>query len=138
MKDIDKFLENIYQFHRKIRVRLSNELSRGKITIPQYHIMYFLSDRRRATMSELAEHLLVSRAAVTGLVDKLVKTGFVKRKFSCEDRRIIMISLTEKGKIVISKIKKQFNSLLVSAFNKLSSEEKKQFMEMSEKMGQFI
>ena len=89
-------------------------------------------------MSELAEHLLVSRAAVTGLVDKLVKTGFVKRKFSCEDRRIIMISLTEKGKIVISKIKKQFNSLLVSAFNKLSSEEKKQFMEMSEKMGQFI
>ena len=123
---------------RKIRAKLSNELSQGEITIPQHHILYCLLDKGEATMSEVADYLFVSPPAVTGLVDKLVKINLVKRSFSSSDRRIIIISLTKKGKAVISKIKSQFESLLLSILKEFSPEEKKSFLEVTEKMEKLL
>jgi DNA-binding MarR family transcriptional regulator len=138
MKDINKLATNIDQLHRKMRVKLSNELSQGKITIPQYHILSFLLDKGKATMSEVAEYLFVSPAAVTGLVDKLVKMRFVKRTFSSSDRRIIVISLTEKGQKVISKIKNQLNELFLGIFKEFSPTERKNFLGITEKMEKLL
>ena len=138
MKDIERIANSISQMQRKVRAKLSNELSQGKITIPQYHILYCLFGKGEATMSEVADYLFVSPPAVTGVVDKLVKMSLVKRSFSSSDRRIIIISLTEKGKAVISKIKSQFESLLLSVFKEFSSEEKKSFIEVIEKMGKLL
>lgn len=138
MKDVERISENVYQMHRKMRVRLSNALSQGKITIPQYHILFYLFDKGKATMHEIAEHLLVSPAAVTGLVDKLVKMSFVCRKFSPSDRRVIIIALTERGKKVISKIKNQTDKLFLKVFKKLSAQERKDFLKVAEKMEKLL
>lgn len=138
MKDIDRISENLDQMHRKMRVRLSNELSQGKITIPQYHILYYLFHKGEATMREVAEHLFVSPAAVTGLVDKLVKMGFIYREFSSSDRRVIIVTLTEKGKKVISKIKSQTSRLFLKIFKKLSAQEKNIFLKITEKMEKLL
>jgi DNA-binding MarR family transcriptional regulator len=138
MKDIDRISENLDQLHRKMRARLSNELSQGKITIPQYHILYYLFHKGDATMHEVAEHLFVSPAAVTGLVDKLVRMDFVCREFSSSDRRVIIVALTEKGKKVISKIKNQTGRLFLRIFKKLSAQEKRVFFKVTEKMEKLL
>lgn len=138
MKEIERISESISRMHRKMRAKLSNELSQGEITIPQHHILYYLRGKGEATMSEVAAYLFVTPPAVTGLVDKLVKTNLVKRKFSSSDRRIIMISLTEKGKSVISKIKNQFNDLLLTILKEFSPEEKESFLKITEKMEKLL
>ncbi len=138
MREIDRITETFDQIHRKIRTRLSNELSKGKITIPQYHILDYLNDKAKATMREVADYLFVTPPAVTGLVDKLVKIQLVRRDFSSSDRRIIIISLTPKGKTAISKIKNQSNELFISLFKAFSAQEKKSFLEVTKKMEELL
>jgi DNA-binding MarR family transcriptional regulator len=134
MNDTDKIAEVMDRIHRKMRAKLSNELSQGEITIPQFHILEYLYNKKGSVMREIADYLFVTPPAVTGLVDKLVKIGLARRDFSPSDRRIIIVSLTSKGKSVISKIKSQADGLLFSFLKKLSAQERKNFLNITEKM----
>jgi len=138
MNDVDKITETMDRIHRKMRAKLSNELSQGEITIPQYHILDYLHNKGESVMREIADYLFVTPPAVTGLVDKLVKMQLIRRVFSPSDRRIIIISLTPKGKTVISKIKNQSNELFISLFKAFSAQEKKSFLEVTKKMEKFL
>ncbi|MDD5454394.1 MAG: MarR family transcriptional regulator [Candidatus Ratteibacteria bacterium] len=137
MNDVDKITEAMDRIHRKMRTKLSKELSRGEIgeiTIPQFHILEYLHNKKESVMREIADYLFVTPPAVTGLVDKLVKIGLVRRGFSPSDRRIIIVSLTSKGENVISKIKSQADELLLSFLKKLSAQERRNFLKITEKM----
>lgn len=138
MQEIEKIAGSISRLQRKMRAKLSNELSQGEITIPQYHILEHLNDRGETTMREIADYLFVTPPAVTGLVDKLVKMQLVKRDFSSSDRRIIIISLTPKGNTVISKIKNQSNELFISIFKGFSAQDRKSFFEVTRKMEELL
>ncbi len=138
MNDIDKIMETMDRIHRKMQAKLSNELSQGEITIPQCHILDYLNTKGESLMREIADYLFVTPPAVTGLVDKLVKMKLVQRDFSSSDRRIIIISLTPKGKAVISKIKNQSNELFISIFKELPAQERKSFIEVTEKMEKLL
>ena len=73
------------------------------VTLPQFDV---LSELERAgtplTMSQLSQELMVSNGNVTGVIDRLEKSGLVSRKRGEHDRRIQYIELTSQGR-------KQFN-----------------------------
>ncbi len=75
------------------------------VTLPQFDV---LSELERAgdplTMSQLSKELMVSNGNVTGVIDRLEKTEFVKRVRAEHDRRIQFIELTAKGR-------KEFNRM---------------------------
>jgi len=75
------------------------------VTLPQFDV---LSELERAgdplTMSQLSTELMVSNGNVTGVIDRLEKTGSVKRVRAEHDRRIQFIELTAKGR-------KEFNRM---------------------------
>ncbi len=75
------------------------------MTLPQFDV---LSELERAgdplTMSQLSKELMVSNGNVTGVIDRLEKTEFVKRVRAEHDRRIQFIELTAKGR-------KEFNRM---------------------------
>lgn len=56
---------------------------------------------------ELAEACLVRPATLTGVVDTLVRTGFVTREADAADRRAVRILLTGKGEQVAAKVAKR-------------------------------
>ncbi len=138
MQEMQRIAKSIDQIHRKMRAKLSNELSQGEISIPQYHILDYLNDKGRATMHELADYLFVTPPAVTGLIDKLVKMDLVQRKFPSSDRRIINIFLTTKGETVILKVKNQSGELFMAILKGFSPKEKKSFLEVTEKMEKLL
>lgn len=45
----------------------------------------------------ISERLIVSRATVTGVLDTLVKRGFVRREPHPTDRRMVLVHLTKAG-----------------------------------------
>lgn len=49
-------------------------------------------------MSDLAEQAQTSQASLTGIVDRLEERGLVERCRSSEDRRVVEVLLTEKGR----------------------------------------
>jgi MarR family transcriptional regulator, 2-MHQ and catechol-resistance regulon repressor len=67
------------------------------LTDAQYNVLRILEGAREPLpQQELAKRLLVSRANVTSLIDKLEAQGLVQR-CACEDRRVKLIQLTEQG-----------------------------------------
>jgi DNA-binding MarR family transcriptional regulator len=68
----------------------------GVVTVPQCVVIQELLDGPRE-VGELATSSRVSRSGMTRLVDGLVRKGWVDRERSTEDRRRVIVSLTEEG-----------------------------------------
>jgi DNA-binding MarR family transcriptional regulator len=67
----------------------------------QFYLLKFLNSRGTSTPSEVAGEFGITLGAVTGLIDRLLKTGLILRGRSEEDRRLVLISLTDGGKALI-------------------------------------
>ena len=75
---------------REFWKKQGNDLDKNKITISQLLILNFLAKRGESKMSDLAHFMEVTTAAMTGIVDRLVRSGYVIRLPQTEDRRIII------------------------------------------------
>lgn len=68
-------------------------------TPTQFMMLVWLAKREGAApMSELAEAMGISMAGATGVVDRLVNAGAVVRDRNEDDRRQVLVGLTERGR----------------------------------------
>ena len=63
----------------------------------QLNIMYSLQRNGEMTMSRLADVLGVSLSSATGLVDRIEERGYIERTRVPEDRRVVLVHVTEAG-----------------------------------------
>lgn len=68
------------------------------ISVNDMHIMEAIGKDAPKNMSSVAKILSVTVGTLTIAVNGLVKKGYVHRERSEEDRRVVLISLTEKGR----------------------------------------
>jgi DNA-binding MarR family transcriptional regulator len=68
------------------------------VSIQELHVIELLGDLGPQMMRELSDRLLVAVNTITNIVDHLERKHFAERIRSTEDRRVIHVSLTEKGK----------------------------------------
>lgn len=84
----------------RVTARIEADLAvRNLPTLAWYDVLYGLyrAPARRLRMSELADHVLLSRSGLTRLVDKLEHDGLLTRKSCPSDGRAIHAQLTDKG-----------------------------------------
>ncbi|NPV58899.1 MAG: MarR family transcriptional regulator [Actinobacteria bacterium] len=82
-------------------------LRENSITFAQFKAILLLSKAGSQTLGQLSEGLSRARCTVTGLVDRLEAKGLVKRKRSREDRRLVYVSLTDKGKELAQELREK-------------------------------
>lgn len=70
-------------------------ISRGRFTVL---VVLNSADSKGLCPAELAEKSGVTRATMTGLLDGLERDGLVQREGHLDDRRMLMVKLTSKGK----------------------------------------
>ncbi len=72
---------------------------RFRTTLPRFDVLAQLHRAGRPlSMGDLSRRLMVTNGNVTGLVDRLVREGCIRRAPQASDRRLQMVSLTEGGK----------------------------------------
>jgi len=108
--------------------RQANELYKGKITLPQFLVLESLNRDGAIKMSELAHFMHVSTAAMTGIVDRLVRDGYAVRVFDEVDRRIIKIKLTSRGSALVKKINEQRSQMIVKIFGKICEKDRSEYL----------
>lgn len=80
----------------EIRRRLQEQFG---CTLPQFDVLSELERAGEAqTMSQVSRQLMVSNGNLTGVVDRLLREGHVRREESPGDRRVQLVSLTEAGR----------------------------------------
>jgi DNA-binding MarR family transcriptional regulator len=105
--DADRLADFVLFTQRSCILNLSNELNRGNVSFPQFFLLAYLSSEEYLTMSDIAKKMGHSTAAATGLVDRLEKLGYVDRVHAAEDRRKIMVRITQKGVELVSRMRKE-------------------------------
>ena len=63
-----------------------------------FHLLSYIGQRDNIIMKDIADELGVPMSTATGIVDKLVQKGYLKRMYSAADRRIVLIDLDTEGK----------------------------------------
>ena len=116
----------------------ANELSKGKITLPQFLILGFLEKSGEAKMSALAHFMAVSTAAMTGTVDRLVKYGYVMRELEPKDRRVIKIKITLKGRGLVKKINSQRRQIIINIFGRISEDDRSDYLRVLTKIEEIL
>lgn len=78
----------------------------GGITQQQYQAMLAIKARAAETMpiKELAEQLLLTHHAAVQLTDRLEAAGLARRAPSPEDRRSVLVDLTERGEALLDEL----------------------------------
>jgi DNA-binding MarR family transcriptional regulator len=76
-------------------------LKESRLTLPQYYILSLLMEKDGRPFKELAETLACTRATVTGIVDTLEKKALVARHPHPDDRRSMLVNLTDKGRALL-------------------------------------
>jgi DNA-binding MarR family transcriptional regulator len=91
----------IFRLVRRKVVRTTLADTNLDIKALHFEVMHLLKDEGTLHPAKIGEKLLVAKAQMTHLSDKLVELGFVKREVSSDDRRTINLTLTEKGRKVL-------------------------------------
>jgi DNA-binding MarR family transcriptional regulator len=63
----------------------------------EFGLVVFVGKMQRVIMRDIADFLNVPVSTTTGIVDKLVDNGYLKRSHSLTDRRIIEVELSKSG-----------------------------------------
>jgi len=81
---------------RKMRRRLEAEYARGNVTGPQRLVMHALVlSPEGMSLKQLSAKVSLAHSTVSGIVDRLEKRGFVKRKVLECDQRVTQITVSE-------------------------------------------
>jgi len=110
----------------------SGDFHKVKITLPQLAIMGVLERVKDANMTDLASAMNVTTSAMTGVVDRLVRDGYVARTRDSEDRRIVHIKLTAKGLKTIRAEIESRKRVTIKMFGMISQEEREKYLEILE------
>ena len=76
-------------------------------------------------MSQIADYIRVPLSTATGIVDRLVKNGYLKRERSESDRRIVVIQLNDKGAEILKDFKKSLSNYVDRIDQSLTDEERR-------------
>jgi DNA-binding MarR family transcriptional regulator len=86
------------------------------------------------TMTELGKNLLVTKANMTGMIDRLERDGFVGRQPDQYDRRVTNVALTDKGIHFIEEMEEPRNQFTEDMMSDFSPEERDQLAEFLERL----
>jgi len=85
-------------FHNILEIEEKSLRDSGSdLTITEIHTIDAVGDSDPKTMTEISRILKVTMGTLTTGVDKLIKKGYLVRKRTEEDKRIVLVELTEKG-----------------------------------------
>ncbi len=93
------------------------------VTLPLLRVLVQLRESPGSSTGEIANHLGVTPSAVTGLVDRLVDLGFVRREAHPHDRRVSCNFLEPAGLDVLGDAADQSDGFVGQVLNELSKSE---------------
>jgi DNA-binding MarR family transcriptional regulator len=93
------------------------------ITIPQLRSLFFIANHGTTNFTKLAAALGVTPSNVTGIVDRLLEQGLVSRQENQEDRRQLILRVTDKGESIVTGLRDRRARHISEILSHLTQEE---------------
>lgn len=92
------------------------------LTREQLRIVFLIHHREKLSPGEAADALGVSKANVTGVINRLVVKGLVNRRENPADRRGYILSLTEKGRRQVERLQELHTEKMAGVLGRMPDE----------------
>jgi len=122
-------LESIMpNYARVVRQAIADPNDPDRLTLPQLRAMQAISraDAPGALNAQLARELQVAAPSMTAMIDGLVERGLVDRSIDPNNRRQVLILLTEVGAIRLAEMEEMMHARLQLVISHLDHEERQQ------------
>lgn len=94
------------------------------LTEAQFNLLVALKYRdRELTQSDLSKRLVVTRASITSVLDRLESKGLVKRNTVAGNRRIHHVTLTKKGAALLDRVEPIYQTAVHEALGALDEDD---------------
>lgn len=119
----DRLLFALSKIHSRLTAHFEKELKRLGIDLSpgQIGILLVLEQRGETTMGHLSRTLEIDNAAMTRLVDKLERQHLAERRINPDDRRQMLIAVTDEGlhkALAVKKMAQAANRRIEAGFSK--------------------
>ncbi len=127
---------NIFVTANFLKMKNDEVLSKYDLTSPQYNVLRILKGNHPNgyPRSDIITRMMDQAPDVTRLIDRLINQGYVERFYSLEDRRLSLAKITEKGLMLLEKVKPEIDQLHCLVSDNLNKEERKQLSLLLEKI----
>ena len=134
----DKLNEIMPAISKEFLKHQTEEFYKVKVTLPQLVILDLLEREGESKMTDLANFTNVTTAAMTGIIDRLVRDGYVERAHDTRDRRIVNIKLTSKGTKLIGQINLQRRHSIINIFGKISQQDRDDYLRILTRIWEYL
>src|SRR5690242_21782429 len=111
-------VDGLAQLSFLIQGLLERRAAEHDLSIIQTRLLGVLRDRTPA-MNELARLLGLDKSSISGLVDRAERRGLVARIPSAEDKRAVLVGLTDDGRALVSQAAARFGADLTAMLDLL-------------------
>lgn len=133
-EEVGSLADIIMVMQRKFMATLMGELSRDRLSFPQFFLLGHLCSHGPTGMTRIAELMGHSTPAATGLVQRLEKLGYVQRTHELNDRRKVTVSVTAKGTQLVEGIRQEMISNLTKVKDRLTTGEQHAWLDIYKKI----
>jgi DNA-binding MarR family transcriptional regulator len=135
-----KLVQTIFGF-KSIGMTFSHGIKRGDagVNLAEIALMKGIVDNTLASDgAKIQEALCIKKAAVSQMLGVLEKKGYLKRDINKDNRRKIVLSLTEKGETIIKETEKTIDLMLSKIISDFGEKETMTFIQQFERLSEII
>lgn len=107
---VEEVGEVVQKLVRMLQMFERDQVKPFGFTSTQCYVLLEILKIQSLTMNELSDKLNLNTSTMTRVIDNLVRDGYIIRTRDEIDRRIVLVSLTEKGTEAAMKLKESVNS----------------------------
>ncbi|MFQ5707591.1 MAG: AAA family ATPase [bacterium] len=119
----------IFSLSEKFLLATPSDLSQREILAVRY-----LAKEGQMTMSELARSIKAAYSTATAVIDNLARKKFVRRVSGAQDRRVVLVSLSDSGKEFYKDHVDAYENLIRTMTRSLNKEEESKLLKLVQKI----
>ena len=105
------------------------------ISVPEFNLLTFFYDESSLPVKKLTLSMNVTPGRITHLVTSLEKRGLMKRSLNKDDRRVVLVTLTKKGRTLVDKIYGLVNDFFNEMLSSLNAKDQEILLSKLRQLG---
>ncbi|MGL5151062.1 MAG: MarR family winged helix-turn-helix transcriptional regulator [Clostridium sp.] len=135
---LNKLLVDLFNDILQIEEQSLKNGALSDLSVTEIHTIEAIGMYTSRTMTEVAQDLKITVGTLTTAINKLIKKDYVERKRIEEDRRVVLVCLTKRGKLAYRLHEKFHKDMIEATVEGLSDEEEKVLYSSLERLNKFF
>ncbi|WP_449537516.1 MarR family winged helix-turn-helix transcriptional regulator [Ferdinandcohnia sp. Marseille-Q9671] len=134
---VDLYLEVSFSVNTIAESLVKAEIG-SDLTNDQHYTLRYINKVGSCTSTQLAEVFEVKKSAITAIINRLWEKGLIQRTRDENDRRLVYLTLSDKGNELFAKTEERVHTLVESIIGQFSEEEIVQFLKTYGKLNEIL